>query len=92
MVPGLTLVMGPETPFRPSPDTEEVGDAAEVFDILEVNPTTLWLTPAASVNCSRSSTLVRPLAKRRKNFVKSKSFQTSNLLQNQIFLNKKLYL
>ena len=84
MVPGLTLVMGPETPFRPSPDTEEVGDAAEVFDILEVNPTTLWLTPAASVNCSRSSTLVRPLAKRRKYFEKSKSFKTSNPLQTHI--------
>ena len=46
-------------PFLPSPDTDDVGDS---LGALVLNEVMAWLTPGASVNCSRSSTLVRPLA------------------------------
>ena len=57
----LTLVMGPEVgrPLRPSPEMEEVGEAAGALDLKGVMD---WETPEARVNCSLSSTLVRPLA------------------------------
>ncbi len=47
-------------PFLPSPDMEEVGEATgAAFDLKGVMD---WDTPEARVNCSLSSTLVRPLA------------------------------
>ena len=47
-------------PFLPvSPETEEVGDSRGALDLKGVMD---WETPEARVNCSRSSTLVRPLA------------------------------
>ena len=57
----LTLVIGPDVgmPFLPSPDMEEVGEAAGALDLKGVMD---WDTPEARVNCSLSSTLVRPLA------------------------------
>ena len=60
-----TFVMGPVTPpFLPSPDTEDVGEAwGGAFVLKEVMA---WLTPGARVNCSLSSTLVRPLAGKKK--------------------------
>jgi hypothetical protein len=53
--------MGPEVgrPFRPSPDMDEVGEAAGALDLKGVMDCE---TPEARVNCSLSSTLVRPLA------------------------------
>lgn len=57
--------MGPcMEPFLPwgaacSPETEEVGDSRGAFDLKGVMD---WETPEARVNCSRSSTLVRPFA------------------------------
>ncbi len=55
----LTFVIGPVMPFLPSPDTLLVGDSLGAFVLNEVMA---WLTPGARVNCSRNSTLVRPLA------------------------------
>jgi len=52
------LVMGPcMEPLRVSPETEEVGLSLGAFDLKGVMD---WETPEARVNCSRSSTLVRP--------------------------------
>ena len=42
-----------------SPETEDVGLSLGAFDL---NGVMDWETPEARVNCSRSSTLVRPLA------------------------------
>ena len=46
-------------PLRVSPETEDVGLSLGAFDL---NGVIDWETPEARVNCSRSSTLVRPLA------------------------------
>ena len=46
-------------PFLVSPETEEVGLSLGALDLKGVID---WETPEARVNCSRSSTLVRPLA------------------------------
>ena len=55
-----TLVMGPcMDPLRVSPETEDVGLSLGAFDLKGVMD---WETPEARVNCSRSSTLVRPFA------------------------------
>jgi hypothetical protein len=57
------LVIGPcIDPFLVSPDTEEVGLSRGAFDL---NGVIDWETPEARVNCSLSSTLVRPLAEGR---------------------------
>ena len=61
--------MGPDIPFLPSPDTEELGEAA-VWALL-LKPAIDWLTPEANTNCSLSSTLVRPFAKKEKTQVSS---------------------
>ena len=59
----LTLVMGPDMlglgPDGPATDESGLGPLIEAFDL---KGAMLWETPAAKVNCSRSSTLVRPLA------------------------------
>ena len=56
------MVMGPcMPPFLVSPDTEEVGELAS-RGALDLNGVIDWETPEARVNCSLSSTLVRPLA------------------------------
>ena len=62
--PSLTFVIGPETLGRcwlELPETEASG-LGPLKDGLDLNGVMLWETPAAKVNCSRSSTLVRPLA------------------------------
>lgn len=57
--PTPTFVMGPETlGLCPCPEMEPLGDCA----VRDLKGVMLWETPDASVNCSRSSTLVRPLA------------------------------
>ena len=59
-----TLVIGPEMlPLWPDwpPDTELFG-LPSVLEGLALNAVILCETPEAKVNCSRSSTLVRPLA------------------------------
>ena len=57
--------MGPETLCRcaDSPDMEPLGLLSLGFDL---NGVILCDTPDARVNCSLSSTLVRPLAKHKK--------------------------
>ena len=50
---------------EPCPETELLGLSAFCcWDVLGLNDVIDWDTPGASVNCSRSSTLVRPLAKK----------------------------
>ena len=46
------------------PETELFGLSVFCVDVLGLNEVILCDTPGASVNCSRSSTLVRPLAKK----------------------------
>lgn len=62
----FTLVMGPaELGLREAcPETELFGLSVFCVDVLGLNEVILCDTPGASVNCSRSSTLVRPLAKK----------------------------
>ena len=51
--------MGPEMlGLCPWPEMDPDGDCA----VLDLNGVMDWETPEARVNCSRSSTLVRPLA------------------------------
>ena len=69
----LTFVIGPVMPFLPSPDTELVGDS---LGALVLNEVMAWLTPGARVNCSRNSTLVRPLAANTKKDVSLKNTHT----------------
>lgn len=59
----LILVMGPaELGLREAcPETELLGLSVFCVDVLGLNEVILCDTPGASVNCSRSSTLVRPL-------------------------------
>ena len=56
------MVIGPWAPFLWSPETEEVGDSPRSPRGFDLNGVMDWETPEARVNCSRSSTLVRPLA------------------------------
>ena len=60
----LTLVMGPEMLcLCPCPETELPGLGSPAPDCaLDLNGVIDCETPEASVNCSRSSTFVRPLA------------------------------
>ena len=68
--PCITFVIGPEIlplgcPDAP-PDTELLGLApgAASLGLLDLKAVILCDAPGAKVNCSRSSTLVRPLAKK----------------------------
>ena len=56
--------MGPETLCR-CPETELPGLGSPAAEGLDLNAVMDCETPLASVNCSRSSTFVRPLAARR---------------------------
>jgi hypothetical protein len=68
----LTLVMGPWDPelmltLRVLPEVEEV-------DVLGLKAVMLWDIPSARMNCSRSSTFVRPLARLFGKLQKSRKF------------------
>lgn len=50
-----TLVIGPADP-------EVIDVDRDAVDVLGLKADILWLTPSASMNCSRSSIFVRPFA------------------------------
>ena len=63
-----TLVMGPiMLNLWPELLATDASGLAPLIDILGLNVAIPWETPGAKVNCSRSSTLVRPLAEINKN-------------------------
>jgi hypothetical protein len=58
-----TFVIGPEMLGRcPAAPATEASGLGPLKDGLDLKGAMLCETPAAKVNCSRSSTLVRPLA------------------------------
>lgn len=64
--PFHTLVMGPvaELGDLVLQEADELPEWELPLGLLETNGLMDWLTPCARMNCSRSSTLVRPLAER----------------------------
>jgi hypothetical protein len=79
----LTLVIGPDMlglwPEGPATDESGLGPLIEAFDL---NGAMLWETPEAKVNCSRSSTLVRPLADWAEKWEKWKQVSQANKKQS----------
>jgi hypothetical protein len=60
-----TFMIGPMTLSRcPELPATELSGLAPLMDILGLKEAIPWDTPGARVNCSRSSTLVRPLAEK----------------------------
>lgn len=66
--PFHTLVMGPvaELGDLVLQEADELPEWELPLGLLETNGLMDWLTPCARMNCSRSSTLVRPLAESNK--------------------------
>lgn len=64
--PFHTLVMGPvaELGDLVLQEADELPEWELPLGLLETNGLMDWLTPCARINCSRSSTFVRPLAER----------------------------